>query len=74
MNTLISGTRSEADVGLPINIQGGGGMESKLLSALARRCVPDDGRLVDTSGQNVIALFVPFQGKNRALVLSQSAS
>lgn len=45
MNALVSGAWGETDVWLPINVESRGGMEGKLLGALARRGVPNDCRL-----------------------------
>jgi hypothetical protein len=46
MNTLVSGAWGKTDIRLPIYVECWGGMESKLLRALARWGVPNDGRLM----------------------------
>lgn len=70
MNALVGRARGEADVRLPIDVEGRRGMKCKLLRTLASGRVPDDCRLVDTGAQDVVALFVPLQRENGALVLA----
>lgn len=72
MDTLICAARGKRCVRLPIHVQGGCTVEGELLSALSGGGIPNDGGLVHTGGQDVIATFVPLEGEDRTLVLAQS--
>ena len=51
---------------LPIDVEGGRGVERKLLFTLAVGRVPDDCGAVDARAQDILAILVPFQRENWA--------
>ena len=56
---------------VPVHIQGWGGVKGKLLLAVPRGSVPDDGGPVHSSTQDEVACLVPFQSKDWSLVLAK---
>jgi len=52
MNALIGRARSKANVRLPVDVKGWGGMETKLLRALAGCSIPNDGCLFKLKKQS----------------------
>ena len=73
MNLLVRRTRGKGHVGLPVDIERRRRVMRELLFTMARVGVPDDRRAVHASREYVIALLVPFQGKDRPFVLTECA-
>ena len=64
VDLLVGGTGGKRSVVLPVDIEGRRFMESKLLGTLTGRCVPNDGRFIDSRRQDVISFLVPLEGEN----------
>ena len=71
VNLLIVRTGRERRVRLPVHVKSGSRVKGELLFAMARRRIPDDRRSINAGRENIIAFLVPFQGKDRSLVLTQ---
>lgn len=69
VNALISRAAGKRVIGLPVDVESGGRMETELLSALATRGIPDNRRFVNTSAEDKVTPFVPFQSKDGPFVL-----